>query len=42
MRVVTSFPVISYIFSDTIPDCGIEKDMDVVGLKGFGYGEERL
>ena len=41
MRVVTSLPVISYILSDTIPNCGIENDIVVVGLKGVGYGDER-
>ena len=28
--------VMSYILSDTTPDCGIENEMVVVGLKGFG------
>ena len=40
-RVVTSLPVISYTLSDTNPDCGIENEMVVVGLNGFGYGDER-
>ena len=42
MSVVISFPVMSYTFSDTISDWGIENDMVVVGLKGFGYGDERV
>ena len=42
IRVVTSFPVMSYTLSDTNPNCGIENEMVVVGLKGLGYGDERV